>query len=118
MPFFTTIVSSFAANTVGSAVHLTARSTNFCMLVPSADANTSAGAPPWICCTNADDAAKLKVTDVPGFAFWKSAPILVNASVSEAAADTVMVPETFFAFGRLRDAGATDEPERGDHQRH
>ena len=38
------------------------------MLAPSADANTSAGAPPWICVTSADDAAKLNVTVVPGFA--------------------------------------------------
>ena len=73
------------------------------MLAPSADANTSAGAPPWICCTSADDAAKLNVTVVPGFAFWKSAPILVNASVSDAAADTVIVPDDLLGLrGRRR----------------
>src|SRR3954452_21296077 len=65
------------------------------MLAPSADANTAAGAPPWIWVTNPDDGPKFNVTVVPGFAFWKSVPILVNASVSDAAADTVIVPESF-----------------------
>ena len=83
------------------------------MFVPSADANTSAGAPPWICCTSADDAAKLNVTVVPGFAFSKSAPILVNASVSDAAADTVIVPESFFAFAA--DATPVAPSTRRDH---
>jgi len=31
--------------------------TTFCMFDPSADAKTSAAAPPWICAANADDAA-------------------------------------------------------------
>ena len=87
------------------------------MFVPSADAKTSAGAPPWICCTSADDAPKLNVTVVPGFAFWKSAPIFVNASVSDAAADTVMVPEGFFAFAACATPVAPTSPRAAIDQR-
>ncbi len=94
MPGFTTIVSRFDANTVGSAVTCPPV-TSFCMLAPSADANTSAGAPPWIWVASVPDDPKLNVTVVPGLRFWKSAPIFVNASVVDAAADTVMVPVTF-----------------------
>src|SRR5262245_19916009 len=65
------------------------------MLAPSAEANTSAGAPPWICCARVPDEPKLNVIVVPGLRFWKSAPILVNASVVDAAAETVMLPVTF-----------------------
>src|SRR5215471_5394109 len=93
----TTIVSRFDANTVGSAVTCPPV-TSFCMLAPSAEANTSAGAPPWICCARVDDAAKLKVTVVPLLIFSKSLPIFVKASVSEAAADTVIDPLSFGVF--------------------
>ena len=66
------------------------------MFASSADANTSTGAPPWIWSTSADDASKLNVTCVPGFVFSKCVPIAVNASVNDAAAETVIVA------GRLR----------------
>src|SRR3954452_20390061 len=97
LPGFTTMVRRFEANTVGSAV-TSPPVTNFCMLAPSADAETSAGAPPWICVASVPDDPKLNLTVVPGFRVWKSAPIFVNASVSDAAADTVIVPLTGFAF--------------------
>src|SRR5690349_11989481 len=90
------MVRRFDANTVGSAVTWPPV-TSFCMLAPSADAKASAGAPPWICWASVPDEPKLNVIVVPGFAFWKSVPILVKASVSDAAADTVIVPLTFVA---------------------
>ena len=68
------------------------------MFVRSADANTSAGAPPWICVTRADDAAGLSVIVVPWFCFWNFAAISANASVSDAASATVMLPESFCCF--------------------
>src|SRR5436190_8188066 len=64
LPGLTTIVRKFDAKSTGSVVTWPP-DTSFCMLVPSADAKTSAGAPPWICCTSVDDAAKLNVTVVP-----------------------------------------------------
>ena len=64
------------------------------MLAVSAEAKTSAGAPWVICCTSADEASKLKVTLASGLAAVKAAPISLNASVSDAAANTVMSPVT------------------------
>ncbi len=72
------------------------------MLLVSADAKTSAGAPCEICCTSADDASKLNVTFASGFADVNAAPMSVKAAVSDAAAKTVMSPET----GAVVDAGA------------
>jgi hypothetical protein len=43
------------------------------------------------------DEPKLNVTVAPGLAALKSVPNLANASVSDAAADTVIVPVTFGA---------------------
>src|SRR5262249_13845219 len=67
------------------------------MLDWSADANTSAGAPFWICVTSADEASKLNVTFAPGLASSKSWPICVNACFNDDAADTVIEPVTFAA---------------------
>jgi hypothetical protein len=61
------------------------------MFCVSAEANVSAGAPCWICCTSVLEPAKLNLTVTPGLAAWKSLPIVVKASVSEAAAKTVRV---------------------------
>jgi hypothetical protein len=71
------------------------------MLLVSADAKTSAGAPCEICCTSADDASKLNVTFASGFAAVNEAPTSLKAAVSDAAAKTVMSPET----GAVVDAG-------------
>src|SRR5262245_31033213 len=68
------------------------------MFVWSADANVSAGAPCWICVASVDDDPKLNVADASGFAVWKSFPICVKAPVSEAAADTVILPDTLDAL--------------------
>src|SRR5215471_4138908 len=59
-----------------------------------ADANTSAGAPLRICSRRACEPAKLNFTVVPGYAFSKAAFMSPKASVSEAAANTVMSPLT------------------------
>ena len=57
-----------------------------------AAAKTSAGAPCTIWVARVALDPKLKVTLLPGFLASKSLPIWVNASVSEAAARTVMAP--------------------------
>ena len=64
------------------------------MLAVSAEANTSAGAPSVICVTSADDASKLNVVVASGLAAVNALPISVKASVSEAAANTVISPAT------------------------
>src|SRR5689334_10889336 len=93
-PGFVAISNWFLANIFGVA------DTRFAvvslpMFFVSADANTSAGAPPWICVTNAADESKLNVTFAPGFAASKSFPTCANALLSDAAAETVIVPVTF-----------------------
>ena len=69
-----------------------------------------APAPPcWICVASVPDDPKLNVTVASGFAVLKSVPIFANASVSDAAADTVMLPVTFGARrGRRRLARCSD----------
>ena len=57
-----------------------------------ADANTSAGAFCLICVAKVLLAPKLNVTFAPGCAASKSFPIVVNASLSEDAAKTVIDP--------------------------
>src|SRR5215468_3095726 len=59
-----------------------------------AEANTSAGAPALICVARAELAAKLKVTFVPGWAASNCLPSSPKDSVSDAAANTVMLPDT------------------------
>ena len=59
-----------------------------------AEAKTSAGAPELICCASAELAPKLNVTFVPGLADSNCLPSSVNDSVSEAAANTVMFPDS------------------------
>ena len=58
-----------------------------------ADANTSAGAPEVICVASAELAAKLNVTFTPGLAASNCLPSVVNDSVSDAAANTVIDPD-------------------------
>ncbi|KAG0737392.1 hypothetical protein G6F24_017968 [Rhizopus arrhizus] len=65
----TTTHIAFTANT--SRVPAASRSCCWAwsMVVSSADANTSTGAPRLICCSSTPEAAKLKSTLVPGCAF-------------------------------------------------
>ncbi len=62
------------------------------MFASSADANTSAGAPFWICVTRSLDPANENRIEAPGFASSKSLPSVVNVCWSEAAAKTVIEP--------------------------
>src|SRR3954451_18940700 len=64
--------------------------TSICFLF--ADANTSAGAPWVIWVASWSEPAKLKVTLAPPLAAPNCWPIALNASVSEAAANTVSSP--------------------------
>ena len=63
----------------------------------SAVAITSAGAPCWICVTNAPDPAKLYVRFKPGFATFNVVCRSLNDSVNDAAANTVTEPVSFGA---------------------
>src|SRR6266508_1114928 len=86
LPLATTICSRLLANTRGGPTRLATLS----MLLVSAEANTSAGAPCWIWVASAWLPAKLKVTLVSGCAAVKSLPSLANAAVSDAAANTLI----------------------------
>src|SRR5262245_32461715 len=86
LPCSTTIWSRLLAKFWG----VPTRSVTLSMLVVSAEANTSAGAPCWIWVARAWLPAKLKVTLVPPLAAVYCSPILVKAAVSEAAANTLI----------------------------
>ena len=91
LPGPTMIASRLVAKISGSFALLPA-SVSLVMLLLSAEANTSAGAPCPIWATNSDDAAKLNVTFAPGYSAVNASPTSVNAAVSEAAANTVTSP--------------------------
>src|SRR5260370_4370708 len=63
------------------------------MFFGDADANTSAGAPLMIWVARAELAPKLNVTFTPGLAASNCLPMVVKASFSEAAANTVIDPD-------------------------
>ncbi|MCY1232958.1 hypothetical protein D9M72_454760 [compost metagenome] len=84
-----TLVAKFVA-----APSRSPASASLAMFVVSAEANTSAGAPWLICVARSEEPAKLSVTLVPGFFFSNSSASVVKVALSEAAAKTVMVPES------------------------
>ena len=68
-------------------------SVSLVMLLRSAEANTSAGAPSLIWATRSDEPAKLKRhLRRPGCSAMNASPISVNAAVSDAAANTATEP--------------------------
>ena len=103
----TAICSVLEANRVGSpatSLSLVALS----MFLVSAEAKMSAGAP---CCnwvTRSDDPAKLKVTLTPGWAVSNCLPSSVKVFFSEAAANTVSVPDSDFEEALLDPAFEPD----------
>ena len=88
----TAIVMTFVAKVIGSAAAPAA--TTASMFFALADAKTSAGAPEVIWVARAELAAKLKVTVTPGLAASNCWPIVVNEPVRDAAASTVMSPDS------------------------
>jgi hypothetical protein len=64
------------------------------MFFVDADANTSAGAPLVIWVASVELAPKLNVTFTPGCAASNCWPMVVNASFSEDAANTVIDPDS------------------------
>jgi len=104
------ISARLVANTTGSIALLPA-SVSFAMLLRSADANTSAGAPSPIWVTSSDEAAKLKVTRAPGCSTTNASPISVNAAVNEVAANTVTSPDT---DGPAAGTSVASEPESSE----
>src|SRR5262249_5079410 len=66
--------------------------TTSCMFVGDAEANTSAGAPLVIWVARPELGPKLNLTVSPGWAVWNCFPSWVKVSVSDAAANTVIVP--------------------------
>src|SRR3954454_2849975 len=87
------IDSKMVANTTG-AVPVSDALVSLSMFAWSALAKRSAGAPWVICWTRADEPSKLNATLAFGFFWVKASPAALNASVSEAAANTVIEPET------------------------
>ena len=59
---------------------------SFSMLATSAEANTSAGAPSWICAARSDEPPKLNSTSTPSWSASNSSPSCSKVLVSEAAA--------------------------------
>src|SRR5262245_19429136 len=86
LPCSTTIWSWLPAKFRGAPT----RSLTLAMLVVSAEANTSAGAPCWIWVARAWLPAKLKLTLVPPLADVYCWPSWVKAAVREAAANTLI----------------------------
>src|ERR1700746_1714179 len=82
------------------------------MFFGDADANTSAGAPLVIWVARVELAPKLKVTFTPGLAASNCLPIVVKASFSEDAANTVIDPDS--AADEDADAAAAGLLELGD----
>src|SRR3954469_9929539 len=82
MTFFTKVVGSAASPD----------DTTSSMFVVLADAKTSAGAPSSICSASPELGPKLKTTFTPGWAASNCFPRVVNASVNDDAAETLMVP--------------------------
>src|SRR5450631_3652298 len=68
--------------------------TTWSMFLVLAEAKTSAGAPAVICVARPELGPKWQTTRVPGWAASNWAPSLVNASLREAAANTLMVPDS------------------------
>src|SRR4051812_11956602 len=91
LPLATMISSLLVAKTTGGSA-LSPGVVSLSMFAVSAEANTSAGAPWMICATRAEDASKENVVLACGFAFANAAPMSLNGAVSDAAANTVMVP--------------------------
>jgi len=71
------------------------------MFFGDAEAKTSAGAPEVIWVARPELAPKLNVTFTPGCAASNRLPIAVNASFSEAAANTVIDPDSAAGLDRL-----------------
>src|SRR6266536_1824618 len=86
LPLATTICRRLPANTCGPST----RSLTLPMVLESADANTSAGAPCRIWVASAWLPAKLRVTRTPGWERVKSASSLANAPLSDDAASTLI----------------------------
>src|SRR5918996_745189 len=91
LPVGTTISSRLRANVAGSASGGSA-STTWVMLATLAEANTSAGAPARICSRSDDEPAKLSSTLTPGYSSSSRSASSPKASVSDAAANTVIDP--------------------------
>src|SRR5689334_12700060 len=93
LPGATAICSLLCANVCGASTRFA--SCSFFMFLVSADANTSAGAPCWICCTSACEPAKLYVRSRSGAAVDNVCFRSLNDSVSDAAAKTLSLPLSF-----------------------
>src|SRR5438034_5689499 len=84
------------------------------MFLVEAEANTSAGAPLLICVARVELAPKLNFTVSPGLAVSNSLPSCVNVSLSDDAANTVIVPVCAAELLVLADGeDELDEPAAG-----
>jgi len=87
----TAIAMTFLAKVVGEDA--AAALVTCAIVVGLAEAKTSAGAPCVIWVARPELDPKLNTTRVPGWARWNWRPSVVNDSLSDAAAKTVIVPE-------------------------
>ena len=85
--------------------------TTCCMFVGLAEANTSAGAPLTIWVARAELAPKLNVTFTPGWAASNCFPSWVKVPCSEAAANTVIDPDSDGEAALLVLDGVAELPE-------
>ncbi len=105
LPGSTMISSVLVANVTGSPiVPSPSGAVSLSMLFWSAEAKMSATAPSLMLPTRSDEAPKLNVTLLSGFAVMKASPIEVKESVSDAAANTSRSPDT----ASVLHAGALD----------
>ena len=81
------------------------------MFAGAAEANTSAGAPPVIWVARVELPPKLNFTVSPGWAASNCFPSWVKVPISDAAANTVIVPVCAAAGLLLLAAGADELPE-------
>src|SRR5690348_17434486 len=103
LPGAVAICRTFVAKIVGLTAARPASVTVF-MVASLAAAKTSAGAPLTICWARSDDPAKLSFTSTPGWSASKCFSRLPKASVSDAAASTVTVPDSVAADGAADNA--------------
>ena len=90
-PFGTTIMRRLRVK-IGAGPLTSPATANLCMVGSSADANTSTGAPLWICPARVDEPAKLVTTSTAGFAALNASTMSEKEAVSDEAANKVIDP--------------------------
>lgn len=109
-------ISSWLRTKVAGVPVASPASVTIFIVLGLAEANTSAGAPPVMLAARESLPPKLKVTFVPGWAFSNSLPRVVKLSLSEAAANTVTVPDSSSDGEAVPGESDADEESSDDEQ--